>query len=116
MFPSAPDTVKERKSLAQAVREMSPETKWLIYHGTGLAAGLYFGIPQLVRDVTATIADSPLALRDNADAYFWGVGAVLVLALDRATRRWSLLVHWVVRALTTSAVIGAALHGNPIPH
>ncbi|MDX3069547.1 hypothetical protein PV518_46775, partial [Streptomyces sp. ND04-05B] len=115
-FPSAPDTPKERKSLVQVAREMPPEAKWLIYNGSGLAAGLYFGVPQFANDVTASIADSPLPLRDNPDAYFWAVGAVLVLAIDRKTRHWSLLVHWVARALTTSAIIGAALHGDPIPH
>ncbi|MEU0060733.1 hypothetical protein [Streptomyces sp. NPDC006334] len=115
-FPSATGQAEERKSLVQATREMPPEAKWLMYHTTGLGAGLFFGIPQHARDVTRSIADSPLALRDNPDAYFWGVGAVLVLALDRMTRRWSVLVHWVARGVTTSVIIGAALHGNPIPH
>ncbi|MEU1180589.1 hypothetical protein ABZ464_23605 [Streptomyces sp. NPDC005820] len=116
VFTPATGQAKERKSLVQAAREMSPEAKFLIYHGTGLGAGFFFGIPQYAHDVIRSIADSPLALRDNPDAYFWGVGAVLLLALDRATRRWSLVVHWAARGLTTSAVIGAALHGNPIPH
>lgn len=115
-FPTATATEKERKSLVQAVREVSPEAKFLIYHGTGLGAGWFFGIPQYVHDVTRSIAESPLALRDNPDAYFWGVGAALLLAVDRATRKWVMLVHWAVRGVTTSAVIGAALHGNPIPH
>lgn len=116
VFPSTTGQAKDRKSLVQAAREMPPESKWLIYHATGLGAGFFFGIPQYVRDVTRSVADSPLKLRDNPDAYFWGVGAVLLLALDRVTRRWSLVVHWAARGLTTSAVIGAALHGNPIPH
>lgn len=75
-----------------------------------------FGIPQFAHDVTRSVAESPFALRDNPDAYFWAVGAVLVLSLDRATRNWWLLVAWATRGLTTSVVIGALLHGNPIPH
>ncbi|WP_327345921.1 hypothetical protein [Streptomyces europaeiscabiei] len=115
-FPSATDTAKERKSLVQAAREASPEAKWLISHASGLATGFVFGIPQFAHDVTRSVAESPFALRDNPDAYFWAVGAVLVLSLDRATRNWWLLVAWATRGLTTSVVIGALLHGNPIPH
>ncbi|MFF5655245.1 hypothetical protein [[Kitasatospora] papulosa] len=106
----------ERKSVIQAVRQTPPEVKWLIFQATGLVVGFYFRIPQFAHEVTRSVAESPLGLRDNPDAYFWGVGLLLVLIIDRRTRRWWLPLSWATRAITTSVLIGAALHGNPIPH
>lgn len=115
--PAFPSTTgdKERKSLVQAARELSPEAKWLIYHATGLAAGLYFGVPQYALDLTASVARSYPAMRDNIDSSFWIVGGLVVLVLDRVTRGWVWPVAWAARGVTTSVVLGALLYGNPIP-
>jgi hypothetical protein len=105
---------RERKSLIEAWGEVKPRTKSALYHLTGLAGGLAFGVVGYATEATRSVAESPLPLRENPDAYFWGASAVLVLAVDRATRRWSLVVHWVTRALTTSLLVGAVLHGNTV--
>lgn len=112
--PVFPREEKERKSLAQAWRETRPETKFAAYNLTGLAGGLLFGVVGYATEVTRSVADSPLPLRDNADAYFWGAGAVLVLAADRATRKWPWLVGWCTRGITVSVLVGAVLHGNTV--
>jgi hypothetical protein len=96
------------------VRETDPATKWLLYNGSGLAAGLVMGVVSFATDVTASIADSPLPPRENPDSYFWAVGAVLVLSADRAVRRWIFPIRWCVRGVTTSLLIGALLHGNTV--
>ncbi|WP_233646779.1 hypothetical protein [Streptomyces sp. BSE6.1] len=111
VFPRAP---KERKSFAQAWREIDPSIKWLMYHGSGFVGGLAFGVVSFATDVTRSVAESPLPLRENPDAYFWGAGAVIVLAVDRATRSWARIIHWCARGVTTSLLIGALLHGNTI--
>ncbi|GGZ73038.1 hypothetical protein ACFOOM_01130 [Streptomyces echinoruber] len=109
--PVFPRAGRERKSFAQAWREVDPATKWGLYHLTGLAGGLMLGVVGYATDVTASLAESPLPLRDNPAAYFWGAGAVLVVAVDRVTRRWFWLIGWCTRAVTTSVVVGAVLHG-----
>ncbi|MFI1702993.1 hypothetical protein [Streptomyces griseoruber] len=114
--PAIPRQEKDRRSLVEAVREMRPETKWAAFHLSGLAAGFAFGIPLYAKDVAASLDHSPLPLRENPAAYFWSAALVLVLAVDRATRRWHWLVAWCTRGVTTSVVIGAVLNGNPIPH
>ncbi|MFB0617273.1 hypothetical protein [Streptomyces sp. AGS-58] len=106
----------EKKSLAELVRELPPHKKWLLFAGSGFAAGWYFGIPQAARDATASIARHPGRLQDNPDAYFWGFVALVVVSLDRVTRRSWIGIAWTTRALTVSLVVGAWLHGNPLPH
>ncbi|MEV8546936.1 hypothetical protein [Streptomyces sp. NPDC051572] len=112
--PVFPRQEKERKSFAQAWREIDPATKWGLYHVSGLAGGLAFGVVSFATDVTRSVAESPLPLRENPDAYFWTAGAVLVLALDRVTRRWAWLVGWCARGVTASLIVGALLHGNTV--
>ncbi|MER7477365.1 hypothetical protein ABTX60_06880 [Streptomyces sp. NPDC126510] len=112
--PVFPREEKEKKSLAQAWRETRPDLKFALYNLTGLAGGLLFGVVGYATEVTRSVADSPLPLRDNVDAYFWGAGAVLVLAADRATRKWSWLVGWCMRGITVSVLVGALLHGNTV--
>jgi hypothetical protein len=106
----------EKKSLAELVREVAPHKKWLLYIGSGFAAGWYFGIPQFVRDATASVAHHPGRLQDNPDVYFWGVVALIVISLDRATRRSWFLIAWATRGLTVCLALGAVLYGNPLPH
>ncbi|WP_329253467.1 hypothetical protein [Streptomyces canus] len=65
-------------------------------------------------EVTRSVADSPLPLRDNPDAYFWIGGAVFILAVDRVTRKWAWLLGWCKRGVTTSLIVGALLHGNTV--
>ncbi|MFJ9378952.1 hypothetical protein [Streptomyces sp. NPDC101455] len=112
--PVFPRQEKERKSFAQAWREIDPATKWGLYHVSGLVGGLAFGVVSFATDVTRSVAESPLPLRENPDAYFWTAGAVLVLALDRVTRRWAWLVGWCTRGVTASLIIGALLHGYTV--
>lgn len=112
--PVFPRQERERKSLAQAWREIPPEAKFAAYHLTGLATGTLFGVVGYATEVTRSIADSPLPLRDNPDAYFWGAGAFLVLAVDRVTRKWAWLVGWCTRGITVSLIVGAVLHGNTV--
>jgi hypothetical protein len=112
--PVFPREDREQKSFAQIVRETDPATKWLVYHASGLVAGLALGVVSFATGVTASIADSPLPLKDNPDTYFWTVGAVLVVSADRAVRRWIFPVRWCVRGIATSLVIGALLHGNTV--
>lgn len=112
--PAIPRPEKERKSFAQAWREIDPATKWGLYHVSGLVGGLAFGVVSFATDVTRSVAESPLPLGENPDAYFWTAGAVLVLAVDRVTRRWAWLVGWCTRGVTTSLIVGALLHGNTV--
>ncbi|MER6632248.1 hypothetical protein ABT301_29210 [Streptomyces sp. NPDC000987] len=105
---------REKKSLAELVREIKPHRKWLLYAGSGFAAGWYFGIPQFVEAATASVAHHPGALRDNPDVYFWGVVGLVAVSLDRATRRSWFLIAWITRGLTVCLVVGAVLYGNPI--
>lgn len=105
---------RERKSLVEAWGEVKPHTKAALYHLTGLAGGLAFGVVAYATEVTRSIDDSTLPLREDPAVYFWGAGAVLVLAVDRATRKWAWLVHWGARAMTTSVLVGALLHGNTV--
>ncbi|MDQ0961975.1 hypothetical protein QFZ66_005853 [Streptomyces sp. B4I13] len=112
--PVFPRHEQERKSLAQAWGEVHPSKKFALYNLTGLAGGLFFGIVGYATEITRSIADSPLPMRDNSAAYFWGAGAVLVLAVDRATRKWAWLVGWCTRGITVSVIVGALLHGNTV--
>ncbi|KUN32490.1 hypothetical protein AQJ11_02900 [Streptomyces corchorusii] len=105
---------REKKSLAELVREIPAHRKWLLYAGSGFAAGWYFHIPQFVRDATASVAQHGGPLRDNPDVYFWGVAAAVALSLDRATRRSWFLIAWATRGLTVCFVVGALLYGNAI--
>ncbi|MFF5019096.1 hypothetical protein [Streptomyces sp. NPDC001165] len=104
----------EKKSLAELVREIKPHQKWLLFAGTGFGTGWYFGIPQFVTAATASVAHHGGRLQDNPDVYFWGVAALIVISLDRATRRSWFVLAWLTRALTVCVVVGAVLYGNPI--
>ncbi|MFE3033049.1 hypothetical protein ACFXKY_15565 [Streptomyces canus] len=104
----------EKRSLAELIGAIPAHRKWVLYAGTGFAAGWYFGIPQFTRDATAHVAQHDGRLQDNPDVYFWGIAAVIVLSLDRATRRSWFLIAWATRGLTVSLVVGALLYGNPI--
>ncbi|MEH0579046.1 MULTISPECIES: hypothetical protein [Streptomyces] len=109
-------TQPERKSLAEAIREIPPHLKWIAYTSSGFATGWYFGIPQFVTAATASIAQHPGRIQDNPDAYFFGALALAVLLANRATRRsWWLLV-WVTHGLTWCLIIGTLLYGNHATH
>ncbi|MGW4731785.1 hypothetical protein ACWEQC_21925 [Streptomyces shenzhenensis] len=106
----------EKKSLIELAREIPVHKKWLLYIGSGFAAGWYFGVPQFVREATASVAQHEGKLRDNPDVYFWGVVALAVVAFDRATRRSWFLIAWATRGLTVCLVLGALLYGNDLPN
>ncbi|MFE2424981.1 hypothetical protein [Streptomyces hokutonensis] len=103
----------EKRSLAELIGAIPKHRKWVLYAGSGFAAGWYFGIPQFARDATASVAQHSGPLQDNPDVYFWGVAAVIALSLDRATRRSWFLIAWATRGLTVSLIVGALLYGKP---
>ncbi|MDQ0762047.1 hypothetical protein [Streptomyces canus] len=106
----------EKVSLAELIRHVPAHKKWLLYIGTGFGAGWYFGVPQFVRDATASVAQHEGRLQDNPDVYFWGVVALVVISLDRRARHSWFLIAWVTRGLTVCLILGALLYGNPLPH
>ncbi|MFJ4469531.1 hypothetical protein ACIP2X_18840 [Streptomyces sp. NPDC089424] len=106
-----PGPPPEKHNLFTWYRGMEPHTRWLIYHGTGLGAGLYFGVPAYGYEGHRFIADRPA---DDLEAVAtWGLLGLLLMA-DYRVRNLFPLLAWAVRALSTSVVVGALWYSAPL--
>ncbi|MFJ1528239.1 hypothetical protein ACIOFV_07390 [Streptomyces mirabilis] len=85
--------------------------KWLLYHGTGLGAGVYFGVFTYGTRGAEFVTQQGLG---DLEADFT-VGLLgLVLMVDYRVRNLFLPLAWLVRAVSTSLVLGAAWNGTPL--
>jgi len=106
-----PGLPPKRQNLITWWRGMAPHNKWLLYHGTGLGAGLYFGIPAYGYEGHRFIADNPA---DDLEVWAtWGLLGIL-LVTDYRVRNLFPPLAWAVRALSTSVIVGAAWYGTPL--
>lgn len=113
VFGRPPGLPAERRNLFTWWYGMEPHTKWLLYHGTGLGAGLYLGIPAYGYEGHRFIAAHPA---DDLEVWFtWGLLVLLLLA-DYRVRHLFPLLAWAVRALSTSVIVGALWYGAPLAH
>ncbi|MGX1301390.1 hypothetical protein RKD35_002878 [Streptomyces albogriseolus] len=92
-------------------RGMAPHNKWLLYHGTGLGAGLYFGVPAWGYEGHRFIVD-PRAGEFEVWST-WGLLALLLMA-DYRVRNLFPPLAWAVRGVSTSVLVGAAWYGTPL--
>ncbi|WP_411092270.1 hypothetical protein [Streptomyces sp. 049-1] len=106
-----PGLPTEKHNVLTWWRGMAPHNKWLLYHGTGLGAGLFFGIPAYGYEGHRFIADTPA---DDLEVWAtWGLLGLLLLA-DYRVRNLFPPLAWAVRALSTSVIVGAAWYGTPL--
>ncbi|MFF4900499.1 hypothetical protein [Streptomyces sp. NPDC001068] len=92
-------------------QDVKPEHKWLLYHGTGLAGGIYIGAFSLGTRGAAFVTQQGLGDLE-ADI---NLGAlVLVLIVDYRVRNLFPPLAWIARAISTSLVIGALWNGTPL--
>jgi hypothetical protein len=108
-----PGLPTEKHNLFTWWRGMEPHTKWLLYHGTGLGAGLYLGVPAYGYEGHRFIADNPAG--DPEVWATWGLLGLLLVA-DYRVRNLFPLIAWAVRALSTSVIIGALWYSAPLTH
>jgi hypothetical protein len=107
-----PGLPPQRKNLIQWWREdVKPEHKWLMYHGTGLGAGVYFGVFSYGTRGAEFVTKQGLGDLE-ADVTLGLLG--LVLMVDYRVRNLFPPLAWVVRAVSTSLVLGAAWNGTPL--
>ncbi|WP_433341670.1 hypothetical protein [Streptomyces sp. CA-253872] len=113
-LPFTTDHKPERRSLIEAARSLPAHTVWLIYTGSALATGFFFGIPQWVhRSVGVLVTDHP-TLTDAYSWQCWGLAAA-VLFLDWRARAWALPLAWAARAISASTAVGFLLYGVSTP-
>ncbi|MEU0950464.1 hypothetical protein ABZ379_48775 [Streptomyces canus] len=92
-------------------QDVKPEHKWLMYHGTGLGAGVYFGVFTYGTRGAEFVTQQGL---DDLEADFTLGLLVLVLVVDYRVRNIFPPLAWLVRAVSTSLVLGAAWNGTPL--
>lgn len=90
---------------------IEPYQKWLAYHATGLAGGIYLGAFSYGFEGAAIVkANDP----DDIDVLAtYGLGA-LVLLIDYRLRNTDFLLAWAARGLSTSVALGAIWHSTPL--
>ncbi|MDI9836250.1 hypothetical protein [Streptomyces sp. KAU_LT] len=106
-----PGLPARRHNLFTWWRGMEPHTKWLLYHGTGLGAGLYFGVPAWGYEGHRFIVN-PRAGEFEVWST-WGLLALLLMA-DYRVRNLFPPLAWAVRGVSTSVLVGAAWYGTPL--
>lgn len=106
-----PGLPPERRNLIQRWREVAPEYRWLLYHGTGLGAGVYVGVFTYGMRGAEFVTQQGL---DDLDADVNLALLGLVLVVDYRVRNLFPPLAWAVRAISTSLVIGAAWNGTPL--
>lgn len=113
-LPFTTDKAPDRRSLLQVARNLPPHSIWLLYTGSALATGFFFGIPQWVHaSVGVLVTDHP-TLTDAYSWQCWGLAAA-VLFLDRRSRVWALPLSWAARTISASTVVGFLLYGVSTP-
>ncbi|MFD5570412.1 hypothetical protein [Streptomyces cadmiisoli] len=108
-----PGLPAEKHNLFTWYRGMEPHTRWLIYHGTGLGAGFYFGVTVYGYEGHRFIATHPAG--DPEALATWGLLGGLLMA-DYHVRNLFPLLAWAVRALSTSVTVGALWYSAPLAH
>jgi hypothetical protein len=107
-----PGLPPKRQSLIQWWREdVKPEHKFLLYHGTGLGAGVYFGVFTYGTRGAEFVTQKGLNNLE-ADVTLGLLG--LVLFVDYRVRHLFPPLAWLVRAVSTSLILGAAWNGTPL--
>lgn len=106
-----PGLPAKRHNLLTWWRGIAPHTKGLLYHGTGLGAGVYFGVFAWGTRGAEFVTQEGLG---DLEADFTLGLLGLVLVVDYRVRNLFPPLAWVVRAVSTSLVIGAAWNGTPL--
>lgn len=101
-----------KKSLIDAWAGMSPKLKHLLYNGTALGVGFWFGVPQWFTAEVAYLAATYDSWTDFYVCIWYGVAGA-VWALDHRTRRWFPLFAWGARIPLVSMITGVLLYGIP---
>ncbi|MER7835315.1 hypothetical protein ABTY98_05230 [Streptomyces sp. NPDC096040] len=92
-------------------QDVKPEHKWLMYHGTGLGAGVWAGVFSYGTRGAEFVTQQGLVDLE-ADVTLGLLG--LVLVVDYRVRNLLPPLAWFVRAVSTSLVLGAAWNGTPL--
>ncbi|MFE0765408.1 hypothetical protein [Streptomyces smyrnaeus] len=100
-----------KQSLIQWWVGMDAPTRWLLYNGTALGIGFYFGVPQFFTAETAYLVHTYGSWTDWHVCIWYGV-AVAVWALDARTRSWFPLFALAGRIPLISMVFGSLLYGS----
>ncbi|MGW3971164.1 hypothetical protein ACWEFD_17930 [Streptomyces ardesiacus] len=91
--------------------DVKPEHKFLLYHGTGLGAGIYFGVFSYGTRGAEFVSQEGL---DDLEADITLGLLGLVLLVDYRVRHLFPPLAWLVRAVSTSLILGAAWNGTPL--
>ncbi|MEU1853943.1 hypothetical protein ABZ499_32970 [Streptomyces sp. NPDC019990] len=107
-----PGLPPKRQDLITWWREdVKPHNKWLLYHGTGLVGGLWYGVPQWGLAGAEFVKENDPADVDVLAT--WGLLGI-VLAADYRIRHMFPPLAWGVRGISTSLIVGAIWHGTPL--
>ncbi|MFF4146958.1 hypothetical protein ACFY0A_37795 [Streptomyces sp. NPDC001698] len=108
-----PGLPPKRDNLFTWWRSVEPHVKWGAYHGTGLAAGVYFGVAEQGFRGAEFVTTHDTGSIDVLATY--GLLAV-VLLVDYRVRNLIPPLAWAVRGVSTSLIIGALWYGAPLSH
>ncbi|MFC7791353.1 hypothetical protein [Streptomyces cinereoruber] len=99
-------------SLVQIWGRTSPKTRHLLYNGTALGIGAWFGIPQWF---TAEVAYLDATYDSWTEPYvcLWYGIAVGIWAIDHRTGRWLPPFALIGRIPLVSMIVGVLLYGTP---
>ncbi|MEU8870487.1 hypothetical protein AB0D24_04840 [Streptomyces javensis] len=100
-----------KQSLIQWWLGMDAPSRWLLYNGTALGVGFYFGVPQFFTAETAYLVRTYGSWSDWHVCIWYGV-AVGIWALDHRTRGWFPLFALAGRIPLISMVVGSLLYGS----
>ncbi|PSK43952.1 hypothetical protein B0E38_07757 [Streptomyces sp. 111WW2] len=106
-----PGLPEEKHNLFTWWAGIEPYQKWLLYHGTGLAGGIWLGaFDSGFRGAEYVKTHDPDDLNTIAT---YGMG-VIWLALDYRFRNTFPPIAWAIRGVTTAAALGAVWHSTPL--
>ncbi|MFC8886584.1 hypothetical protein [Streptomyces cinereoruber] len=99
-------------SLVQIWGQTSPKTRHLLYNGTALGIGAWFGVPQWF---TAEVAYLDATYDSWTEPYvcLWYGIAVGIWAIDHRTGRWLPPFALIGRIPLVSMIVGVLLYGTP---
>ncbi|MFF4292147.1 hypothetical protein ACFY0N_00655 [Streptomyces vinaceus] len=108
----APVLRSPRQSAAEWLATISPQTKFLCYHGVAFGIGWYLGIVQFVTAETAYIVHLCAGDWTDSMALTGYVPAAIILLIDRYFRRARSWFAFPVRVITVSLITGVLLYGS----
>ncbi|MFJ3249128.1 hypothetical protein [Streptomyces sp. NPDC086782] len=106
-----PGLPPKRQNLFTWWRSIETHNRWLLYHGTGLGAGVWAGVFSYGTRGAEFVTQQGLG---DLEAEFTLGLLGLVLVVDYRVRNLFPPLAWFVRAISTSLVIGAAWNGTPL--